>query len=186
MTPLWSALFLSCYHSGNIPHAKLTAEKAKDDPLVSLLYADLTHSSPSNEVINYFRQEKRGKCWTEIENDDQTGYTIHEFHDVPPVNAELDVIIEELKSVDVDWKMRKDDLKELFCGHVALRTAIARNLISTLPTTSFQLTKSKPICSICHEGMKRLTLLRQCEILLRDNLRVHHFHHGQCSCADRF
>ena len=179
-------MFLSCYHSGNIQYAKLAYEKVHADPVVSLLFADMTHSMPSNEVIDQFRGQKPGKCWTEIERDDRTGYDIHEFLDVPSFNAELNVIIKELKSVGVDWQRRKNDLKELYCGHFALRSAIAQNFVSTRPPSSFQLTKTKPICSICHEGIKQLTLLRQCDVFLRDNHRVHHFHRGQCSCTDQF
>ncbi len=186
MKPLWSAFFMTCYHSENVEQAKLIYEKIKDDPLVSLLFSDMTNSLPSNEVRNYFRQEKPGICWTEIPNDDKTGYTIHEFYDMPSLNSELNVMIDELKAVGVDWKSRENDLKELFCGHLALRLAIAQNFVSTLPTTSFQLTKNKPICSVCHEGIKQLTLIRQRDIILRDSKRVHHFHHGQCSCHDQF
>ncbi len=175
-----------CYYSGNVQYAKLIYEKIKHDPFLLLLFSDMTNSVPSNEVMNYFRQQKLGICWTEMENDDKTGYIIHEFQDIPSFNPELNVMIDELKSVNVNWESQENDLKELFCGHLSLRLAVAQNLVSTLPTTSFQLTKTKPICSVCHEGLKQLTLIRQREIILRDSIRVHHFHHGQCSCHDQF
>jgi hypothetical protein len=180
-----------CYHSGNVHYAKLIYDHINNDPFLLLLYSDMINSLPSNEIINYFRQQTSGICWTEIENDDKTGYIIHEFHDndlvnFPSLNSELNVLINELKSVNINWESHENDLKELFCGHTSTRLAIAQNLISTLPTTIFQLTKTKPICSVCHEGIKQLSLIRQRDIILRDSIRVHHFHNGQCSCHDQF
>lgn len=180
-----------CYHSGNVSYEKLIYDHIKNDNYLSLLYADMTNSVVSKEILNYFQEQTVGKCWTEIKNDEKNEYILHEFHDndlenFPALNSELNVMINELKSVNINWESHENDLKELFCGHTSIRLGIAQNLISTLPKTSFQLTKTKPICSICHEGIKQLTLLRQRDIILRDNIRVHHFHNGQCSCHDQF
>lgn len=132
---------------------------------------------PSKDVFNY----SGGICWTEIEN------MIYEFYDNDQRNLPaLNAVIDELKSVGVNWESKENDLKELFCGHRATRLSIAQNFSSTSPPTILQLTKTKSTCSICHEGMKKLTLIKNCDIILRDNLRVHHFHHGQCSCHDQF
>jgi hypothetical protein len=180
-----------CYYSGNIQYAKLIYEKITHDPLLVLLFSDMTNSLVSNEIRNYFQQQSSGICWTEIENDDKTGYIIHEFYDndlwnYSSLHSELNVVINQLKSVNVNWETHKNDLKEFFCGHRAIRLAIVQNLVSTSSTKVFQLTKTKPICSVCHEGIKQLTLIRQCDLILRDSIRVHHFHHGQCSCHDQF
>jgi len=188
---LWSAFFMVCYHSGNVQYAKLIHDQMIDDRLLLLLFSDMTNSLPSNEIISYFHRQSPDICWTEIENDDQTGYIVHEFRDndlvnFPSLKSQLNVMIDELKSVGVNWESRKNDLKELFCGHIAIRLALAQNLVSTLPTTVFQLTKTKPTCYNCHEGIKQLTLLRRCDIILRDSIRVHHFHNGKCSCDDKF
>jgi hypothetical protein len=177
-----------CYHSGNIRYAKMISDQIIDNPLVALLYADLTNSVPSNEIIHYFRQQTSGICWTEIEKEDKTGFVIHEFRDddSSTSNSELNVIINELKAVGIDWQLRDNDLKQLFCGHTASRLALVLNIVLTLPTTIIQLTKTKATCHVCHEGMKQLSLIRQRDIILRDNERVHHFHNGQCSCHDQF
>ncbi|CAF3866526.1 unnamed protein product [Rotaria magnacalcarata] len=184
---LWSAVFIVCYHSKNVEYAKSIYDKIIDDPFLSLLFADMTNSVPSNEIINYFRQEKPGKCWTEIKHDDKSNYIIHEFQDNQlSENSELNTVINELKSVDVHWKTFENDLKELFCGHTATRLAIAKNLMSTPPNTTIQLTKTKSTCHLCHEGIKQLSVLKKRDIILRDNVRVHHFHSGKCSCRDQF
>jgi hypothetical protein len=180
-----------CYHSGNVQYTKLIYDQITNDPFLLLLFSDMINSVPSNEVRNYFRQQSAGICWTEIENNDKTGYIIHEFHDndlmkFPSLDSQLNLVINELKSVNVNWKSYENDLKELFCGHHATRLALVQNFVSTLPTTTFQLTKTKPICSVCHEGIKQLSLIKQRDIILRDSLRVHHFRNGQCSCHDQF
>ncbi|CAF3622748.1 unnamed protein product [Rotaria socialis] len=184
---LWSAVFMVCYHAKNVEYAKSIYDEIIDDPLLSLLFADMTNSLPSNEIINYFRQEKPGICWTEIKHDDKSNYIIHEFQDNPlSENSELNIVINELKSVDVHWKTFENDLKELFCGHTATRLAIVKNLISTPPNTTIRLAKTKSTCHLCHEGIKQLSLLKKRDIILRDNIRVHHFHNGKCSCRDQF
>ncbi|CAF3475780.1 unnamed protein product [Rotaria sordida] len=188
---LWSTFFMVCYHSKNLQYAKLIYDHITDDPLLLLLFSDMTNSLPSNEIINYFQQQTSGICWTEIENNDKTNYIIYKFDDnnlskFSSLYSELNIVINDLKSIGINWKIYENDLKKLFCGHTAIRLAIVTHLILTLPTTSIQLTTTKSICHVCHEGIKQLSLLKQRDIILRDNIRVHHFHHGQCSCHDQF
>ncbi|CAF4733107.1 unnamed protein product [Rotaria sp. Silwood1] len=188
---LWSAFFMVCYHEKNLRYGKLIYDHITDDPFLLLLFSDMTNTLPSTEIINYFRQQIPGICWTEIENNDKTNYIIYEFCNNDLLNfsslhSELNIVINDLKLVGVNWKTYENDLKELFCGHTAIRLAIVKNLISTLPRTTIQLTTTKSICHVCHEGIKQLSLLKQRDIILKDNIRVHHFYNGQCSCHDQF
>ena len=144
-----------CYHSKNVQYAKIIYEKINSNPMISLLFADLTNSSLSKSVLDYFRQQKPGKCWTE---DD--GYTIHEFHDESSSNI--------------------NDLKQFYCGHNSLRLAVNSS------KGPLQITKTKPICSICHEEMKERSRNEKREISIHDPTRIHHFHNVQCSCHDKF
>ncbi|CAF4076103.1 unnamed protein product [Rotaria sp. Silwood2] len=188
---LWSAFFMVCYQSKNVQYAKLIYDHITDDPFLLLLFSDMTNSLSSNEIINYFRQQKPGICWTEIENNDKTNYIIYEFCDndlsnFSSLHSEFNVVINDLKSTGIYWKTYENDLKEFVCGHTSIRLAIVKNLISTLPRTTIQLTTTKSICHVCHEGIKELSLLKQRDIVLRDNIRAHHFHNGHCSCHDQF
>jgi hypothetical protein len=169
-----------CYHTGNVQYAKLIYKHICDNPFLLLLFSDMINLLPSKEIIHYFQQQSIGICWTETENGDD----VNEYYDNDRRNfPSLNLLIDELKSVGVNWESQENDLKELFCGHRATRLAIARNLASR---KMIQLTKTKSTCSVCHEGMKQLTLIKQCDIILRDTIRVHHFHNGQCSCHDQF
>ncbi|CAF1220200.1 unnamed protein product [Adineta steineri] len=191
VSPLWSALFIVCYHSGNVQYAKSIYDQIKDDPFLLLLFSDMTNSLPSNEILNYFQQQLPGKCRTEIKNNNTMNYTVYEFHDndlsnFPLLNSELNIIIDELKSVNINWQLIKNDLKQLFCGHISVRLAIVQNFVLNPSSTVIQLTKTKPLCSTCHEGIKQLTLIKQCDIILKDDIRIHRFHNGKCSCHDKF
>ncbi|CAF3454928.1 unnamed protein product [Rotaria sp. Silwood1] len=173
---LWSAFFMVCYHEKNLRYGKLIYDHITDDPFLLLLFSDMTNTLPSTEIINYFRQQIPGICWTEIENNDKTNYIIYEFCNNDLLNfsslhSELNIVINDLKLVGVNWKTYENDLKELFCGHTAIRLAIVKNLISTLPRTTIQLTTTKSLCHVCHEGIKQLSLLKQRDIILKDNIR---------------
>lgn len=182
---------MACYHSSNFEYARAIYDKIIDDPLLALLFSDMSDSVPSNDVVEYFQQQPSGICWTEILNDDKTKYVIHEFEDnrfsdFSLLHGELNQLIQDLKTKGVNWERREDDLKELYCGHHATRLAIVKNLVSNLPQTPIHLTKTKPTCSSCHEGLKQISLMKQSDIILRDETRVHHFHNGKCSCNDQF
>lgn len=180
-----------CYHSNNVRYAESIHDEILEDPFISLLFADMTDSLPSKEIIHYFQQQNSSKCWTEIQNDEKSSYIIHEFNDenlskFSSLDNELKVVVSDLKSVGVDWERNDNDLKEFFCGHATTRLAVVKNLVSNISNNMFQLTKTKSTCHICHEGLKQLSLLRQRDIILKDNIRIHHFHDGQCSCHDQF
>ena len=143
----------------------------------------MERAEPVDDTHNPARMEKLGICWTEIPHDGQTEkFRIHEYHDddlenYPSLKSELVAMTAELKSAEIDWQS---------CSHVSSRLGLAKNYLSTSSTTPIQLTTTRPTCPVCHEGMKRLSLTRQRDIVLRDAHRVHHFHNGHCSCRDRF
>jgi hypothetical protein len=163
-----------------------------NDPTAVLLYSDMTQSVPSNDILNYFLEQDSGKCWTETMNDDRTRYIARQFndddvsHDVH-FNVTLTNMYDELKSVGINWKDDRLNLKRLFCGHQAIQLAMAFNLASTNSMmNTIHLTKTRTTCSLCHDAIKHLSFSREIDIVLQDAHRVHHFHRGQCSCHDQF
>lgn len=64
------------------------------------------------------------------------------------------------------------------------KLAIAFGLISTLPTTTFQIVQNHRICADCHTAAKLISKIVGREILVRDASRFHHFNGGLCSCGD--
>ncbi|CAF0993594.1 unnamed protein product [Adineta steineri] len=79
-----------------------------------------------------------------------------------------------------------ETVESVFNGH-SEKLAIAWNFISNPNTTRIQLTNDLRICSDCHRAIKLIASIRQCEIIIRDANRIHHFYkNGQCSCKDYF
>ncbi|CAF1282389.1 unnamed protein product [Adineta ricciae] len=71
-------------------------------------------------------------------------------------------------------------------GH-SERLAIAWNFVVNPHASTIQITKNLRVCGDCHQTTKRIALLRQCDIIVRDANRIHHFYKtGQCSCNDHF
>ncbi|CAF3656312.1 unnamed protein product [Rotaria sp. Silwood1] len=110
------------------------------------------------------------------------------------IYAENDKISNELiehgHQFDSAWITRLLDEDEtiasVLSGH-SERLAIAWNFVANPNTKQIQITKNLRICGDCHQVTKLIAAIRQCEIIVRDANRIHHFYtNGQCSCQDYF
>jgi hypothetical protein len=122
----------------------------------------------------------------------------------------MEKISRELKEhnhvYDSSWITRSlnyDETPEsILCGH-SERLAIALNFVLNPKATQIQVTKNLRVCGDCRKSIfyfflisffffidratKLIAYIRQCEIIVRDANRIHHFHkNGQCSCNDYF
>ncbi|CAF4123640.1 unnamed protein product [Rotaria sp. Silwood2] len=98
-------------------------------------------------------------------------------------DAELDhmaiELIEHGHNLDSSWISRK--IRASAACHISGRLALAFNLIQKPIPSLVQITNNIRICDDCHEFMKRITKLRQCEIVIRDPNRIHRFYqNGEC------
>ncbi|CAF4324202.1 unnamed protein product [Rotaria magnacalcarata] len=99
-------------------------------------------------------------------------------------------LIEYGYKYDASWVVRPREADEtvesLLCGH-SERLAMALHFTRDRKPKRIQLTKNLRICGDCHQFTKLAALVYQCEIIVRDANRIHHFHiNGQCSCNDYF
>ncbi|CAF0963616.1 unnamed protein product [Adineta steineri] len=79
-----------------------------------------------------------------------------------------------------------ETVESVLNGH-SERLAIAWNFVVNPNASRIQLTKNLRVCKDCHRATKLIALIRQCEIIVRDANRIHHFYkNGQCSCKDYF
>ncbi|CAM2722356.1 unnamed protein product [Rotaria socialis] len=79
-----------------------------------------------------------------------------------------------------------ETIASVLCGH-SERLAIAWNFVAHPDTSRIQVTKNLRVCGDCHRATKLIAAIRQCEIIVRDANRIHHFYtNGQCSCNDYF
>lgn len=129
------------------------------------------------------------------------------------IYAKLDHIAEELLArghvFDPNLITRQlspdETYQSALCGH-SEKLAIAFNLLQEPSPSIIYVTKNLRMCDDCREYLatscfylhrdfsslldrvtKLIALLYQCQIIVRDANRVHHFSpNGQCSCLDYF
>ncbi|CAF1012481.1 unnamed protein product [Adineta ricciae] len=91
---------------------------------------------------------------------------------------------------DSSWITRSlnsdETIESVLCGH-SERLTIAWNFVVHPNASRIQITKNLRVCGDCHRATKLIASIRQCEIIVRDANRIHHFYrNGQCSCNDHF
>ncbi|XP_039115467.1 pentatricopeptide repeat-containing protein At2g29760, chloroplastic-like [Dioscorea cayenensis subsp. rotundata] len=64
------------------------------------------------------------------------------------------------------------------------RLAIAFGLINIEQGRPIRIVKNLRVCNDCHNVTKLISRIYDCEIVVRDNSRFHHFSNGKCSCMD--
>ncbi|CAF1464338.1 unnamed protein product [Rotaria sordida] len=140
-------------------------------------------------------KKKAGLSWT-IVNEQLFQFRAHDRSHPrsSEIYAELEKISKELiehgHEYDSSWITRlldKDEtIESVLCGH-SERLAIAWNFVVNPNATRIQVTKNLRVCGDCHQAKKLIAAIRQCEIIVRDANRIHHFYtNGQCSCNDYF
>ncbi|CAF2196422.1 unnamed protein product, partial [Rotaria magnacalcarata] len=73
-----------------------------------------------------------------------------------------------------------ETIESVLCGHSEL-LVIALNLIQEPAPKFIQVVKNLRICGHCHEFTKVIAKIEQCDIVVRDANRIHHFYpNGQC------
>ncbi|CAF4979311.1 unnamed protein product, partial [Rotaria magnacalcarata] len=68
-----------------------------------------------------------------------------------------------------------ETVESVLCGH-SERLAIAWGFVANLNASKLQMMKNLRICGDCHRSKKLIAAIRQCEIIVRDPNRIHHFY----------
>ncbi|KAJ0086835.1 hypothetical protein Patl1_07952 [Pistacia atlantica] len=119
-----------------------------------------------NGVINkFFTGDKSHGSWREIYKKlDEIWFKIKEYGYVAGTSYVLHDLGEEEK-------------ENALCYH-SEKLAVAFGLISTSEGTSIQVFKNLRICGDCHEVIKLISKIYNCEIIVRDRVRFHKFKEG--------
>ncbi|CAF3527140.1 unnamed protein product [Rotaria socialis] len=167
--------------------------------LLSNVYASTGDVDKSSNIKNNLYQlglkKKIGLSWTAI-NGRLFKFRAHDqsHPQSSKIYAEVEKISQELieygHQYDSSWITRPleqdETVASVLCGH-SERLAIAWNFVVNPNTTKIQITKNLRVCGDCHQATKLIASIRQCEIIVRDTNRIHHFcKNGQCSCNDYF
>jgi hypothetical protein len=77
-----------------------------------------------------------------------------------------------------------DEEKKRILMHHSEKLALAYGLLSTDAGCTIKIMKNIRICEDCHAFMCSASQVMEREIVVRDNMRFHHFHDGACSCGN--
>ncbi|KAK9670170.1 hypothetical protein RND81_13G182800 [Saponaria officinalis] len=83
----------------------------------------------------------------------------------------------------VSYDMCDDDKREILMAH-SEKLALAFELLTTESDHTIRIMKNLRICEDCHVFMCGASKITKREIIVRDNMRFHHFHDGVCSCGN--
>ncbi|XP_065857149.1 pentatricopeptide repeat-containing protein At4g16835, mitochondrial [Euphorbia lathyris] len=132
-----------------------------------------------------------GYSWLEVKS------VVHKFRSGDMAHSDLDSIHEKLDGLEKKMKLAgyvpdlefalhnvgKEQKEHLLQRH-SERLAIAYGLIKLPSGTPIRVFKNLRVCGDCHRAIKYISAIERREIIIRDNVRFHHFKDGFCSCGD--
>ncbi|CAF1012104.1 unnamed protein product [Adineta steineri] len=147
------------------------------------------------KLIQANLKKPSGLSYTEVNN---KIYTFRAHDSSHPRSKEISDEIEKISKELISYGHKYDSscitrplnenesVELVLCGH-SERLAIAWNFVANPNISRIQITKNLRVCDDCHESTKLIALIRQCEFIVRDANRIHHFYkNGKCSCQDYF
>lgn len=109
-------------------------------------------------------------------------------------NSEIQAMLVKLKTemkaagyiADTDYALYdlEQEEKETEVEFHSEKIALAFGLIAVPPGLPIRITKNLRICGDCHSAFKFVSGIFKREIIVRDNIRFHHFRDSYCSCKD--
>ncbi|XP_073005565.1 pentatricopeptide repeat-containing protein At2g29760, chloroplastic-like [Typha latifolia] len=77
----------------------------------------------------------------------------------------------------------REEKEEVLCSH-SEKLAVAFGILNLNGESVVRVFKNLRICGDCHNVIKFMAEIVGVQIIVRDNVRFHHFRHGSCSCRD--
>ncbi|XP_077238352.1 pentatricopeptide repeat (PPR) superfamily protein [Tasmannia lanceolata] len=201
---VWGALLGACRIHGKPHIAEIAANHLFElEPngignyvLLSNIYASAGQWDDVLSVRKLMREKglrkNPGCSWVEAKDG-----IVHEFFagDMShPMSDEIKQILEELmgrlkkaghmpKLSSAVYNLPDEEKERLLRNH-SEKLAVAFGLLSTSPGSVIRVVKNLRMCEDCHSFMRGASLITSREIVVRDNMRFHHFRDGLCSCKD--
>jgi len=109
---------------------------------------------------------------------------------IDEITRELNQLILKLRGMgyvpDTDFVLKdvEGEQKEDVLQYHSEKLAIVFGLRSLLKESIIRIRKNIRICGDCHRFAKLVTETEKRVIVIRDQVRYHHFQDGTCSCGD--
>ncbi|XP_052196935.1 pentatricopeptide repeat-containing protein At5g44230-like [Diospyros lotus] len=201
---VWGALLGACRIHGNPDLAEIAAAHLfKLEPngignylLLSNIYAIAGRWDDVSKVRKLTRakglKKNPGCSWIEGNNG-----VIHEFFAgdmTHPKSREIKQALEDLVGrlklhgyqpnlSCVPYDVNDEEKKQILMSH-SEKLALAFGLLTTTAGCTIRIVKNLRICEDCHSLMCGASNITGRQIVVRDNMRFHHFHDGICSCRN--
>ncbi|XP_044474419.1 pentatricopeptide repeat-containing protein At5g44230-like [Mangifera indica] len=201
---VWGALLGACKIHGNPDIAGVAAchlfeiepDAIGNYILLSNIYASARRWDDVSRVRKLMKEKglkkNPGFSWVEGNKGD-----IHEFlsGDVTHSNfSEIKQVLEDIlnrltahgyqpKLSSVPYDVADEEKKRILATHCE-KLALAFGVLTTSAGCIIRIMKNLRICEDCHMFMCGTSQVTGREIIVRDNMRFHHFQDGKCSCGD--
>ncbi|XP_051150086.1 pentatricopeptide repeat-containing protein At5g44230 [Andrographis paniculata] len=202
---IWGALLSACRINVNPEVAEVAARhlfKLEPENMGNyILLADVYAKAGKWEDVLRIRKLTRkkglrkspGYSWVEGEKG-----VVHEFSAWDVIHPRFGEIRETLEKLIDRLKMKKgyepnlgsvmynisDEEKRKILIYHSEKMALAYAVMTTEDGSTIRIVKNLRICEDCHAFMCCASGVLGREIIVRDNLRFHHFLEGSCSCAN--
>ncbi|KAG8383369.1 hypothetical protein BUALT_Bualt04G0005400 [Buddleja alternifolia] len=201
---IWGALLGACRVYGNPDIAEIGATHLFEMEPVNIgnyiLLADVYAKAGRWEDVLRVRKLIRKKglrkspafSWVEGEKG-----VIHEFYAGDTTHPRSREIIESLENLvnrlklngyepnlsSVVYDVSDEEKRRILMNH-SEKLALAYALLTADDGSGIRIVKNLRICEDCHLFMRGASRVTGREIIVRDNMRFHHFRDGMCSCCN--
>ncbi|KAG6695783.1 hypothetical protein I3842_09G114900 [Carya illinoinensis] len=201
---VWGALLGACRIHGNPDIAQIAANHLFElEPnrignyiLLSNIYASAGRWDDVSSLRKLMRKKglkkNPGCSWVEAKKG-----VIHEFYagdTSHPKSIEIKQTLDDLLDIlkahgyqpilsSVTYDVSNEEKRRILMSH-SEKLALAYGLLSTDAGCLIKIMKNVRICEDCHAFMCSASQATGREIVIRDNVRFHHFHDGACSCGN--
>lgn len=201
---VWGALLGACCIHRNPDIAQLAANHLFElEPnaignylLLCNIYASIGRWDGVSMIRKLMREKglKKNPAYSWVEGREGD---IHEFYagDVThPMSSQikhaLEDLLDRLKAHgylpnlnSVSYDINDEDKKRILMNH-SEKIALGFGLLSTDASYTIKIMKNLRVCEDCHAFMCYASEITGRKIIVRDNMRFHHFQKGTCSCGN--
>nr|DAD23333.1 TPA_asm: hypothetical protein HUJ06_024796 [Nelumbo nucifera] len=201
---VWGALLGACRIHKNPDLAEIVAShlfELEPDAIGNyVLLSNINASAGRWDDVSRVRKLMRmrglrknpGCSWMETEDG-----VIHEFFAgdmTHPKSTEIKQALEDLLErlkldgykpnlSSVVYDVSDEEKERLLMSH-SEKLALVFGLMTTSPGSTIRIMKNLRMCEDCHSVICGASRIMSMEIIVRDNMRFHHFHDGLCSCGN--
>ncbi|KAK3131165.1 hypothetical protein QOZ80_6BG0502900 [Eleusine coracana subsp. coracana] len=200
---VWGALLGACRIHGNAKVAKVAAEHLfKLEPegignyvLLSNILASAGEWDEVSKVRKLMRNRRLKKdpaiSWFEGRDG-----LVHQFFAgdnthlrTRDIQKALFELVEKLRPAgyvpilsSIVYDVSEQEKQRLLMGH-SEKLALSFGLLTLGSSCTIRIVKNLRICDDCHLFIQLVSRIEPVEIIVRDNMRFHHFKDGECSCG---